>query len=101
MENKPMLHQIKELLQNVQLQQQVKAAANQAEAIKVIAIASAEKGYNFTVETISQMLAELTFVDSNELSEEELLSVSGGMMADSAAKLCHTASCGGGHAGCC
>jgi predicted ribosomally synthesized peptide with nif11-like leader len=101
MENKPMLHQIKELLQNAQLQQQVKAAANQAEAIRVIAIASAEKGYNFTVETISQMLAELTFVDSNELSEEELLSVSGGMMADSAAKLCHTASCGGGHAGCC
>ncbi|MFN6529696.1 Nif11-like leader peptide family RiPP precursor [Nostoc sp. ChiSLP03a] len=96
-----MLHQIKELLQNTQLQQQVKAAANQAEAIKMIAIASAEKGYNFTVETISQMLAELTFVDSNELSEEELLSVSGGMMADSAPKLCHTASCGGGHAGCC
>ncbi|MEH2115130.1 Nif11-like leader peptide family RiPP precursor [Nostoc sp.] len=96
-----MLHQIKELLQNAQLQQQVKAAANQAEAVKVLAIASAEKGYNFTLEAISQMLAELTFVDSNELSEEELLSVSGGMMADSAAKLCHTASCGGGHAGCC
>ncbi|WP_334896364.1 hypothetical protein [Nostoc sp.] len=50
MENKPMLHQIKELLQNAQLQQQRKAAANQAEAIKLIAIASAEKGYNFTVE---------------------------------------------------
>ncbi|BAY78519.1 hypothetical protein NIES25_49940 [Nostoc linckia NIES-25] len=77
-----MLHQIKELLQNAQLQQQVQAAANQAEAIKLIAIASAEKGYNFTVESLSQMLAELTFVDSNELSEEELLSVSGGMMAD-------------------
>ncbi|MBD2728092.1 Nif11-like leader peptide family natural product precursor [Nostoc sp. FACHB-892] len=96
-----MLHQIKELLQNTQLQQQIKAATNQAEAIKVLAIASTEKGYNFTVEAISQMLAELTFVDSNELSEEELLSVSGGMMADSAPKLCHTVSCGGGHAGCC
>ncbi|MBW4429678.1 MAG: Nif11-like leader peptide family RiPP precursor [Nostoc desertorum CM1-VF14] len=96
-----MLHQIKELLQNTQLQQQIKAATNQAEAIKVLAIASTEKGYNFTVEAISLMLAELTFVDSNELSEEELLSVSGGMMADSAPKLCHTVSCGGGHAGCC
>ncbi|MBW4429679.1 MAG: Nif11-like leader peptide family RiPP precursor [Nostoc desertorum CM1-VF14] len=92
-----MLHQIKELLQNTQLQQQIKAAANQAEAIKVLAIASTEKGYNFTVEAISQMLAELTFVDSNELSEEELLSVSGGAMADSAPKLCHTVGCGGGH----
>ncbi|MEH2041450.1 hypothetical protein [Nostoc sp.] len=38
------------MLQNAQLQQQIKAAANQAEAIKVIAIASAEKGYNFTGE---------------------------------------------------
>jgi predicted ribosomally synthesized peptide with nif11-like leader len=73
-----MLHQIKELLQNAQLQEQVKAAANQAEAIKVLAIASAEKGYNFTVEAISQMLAELTSVASDELSEEELLGVSGG-----------------------
>ncbi|MEH2126611.1 MAG: hypothetical protein V7K44_20045 [Nostoc sp.] len=45
-----MLHQIKELLQNAQLQQQIKAAANQAEAIKLIPIASAEKDYNFTVE---------------------------------------------------
>ncbi|MGF1980228.1 MAG: Nif11-like leader peptide family RiPP precursor [Nostoc sp. CmiSLP01] len=76
-----MLHQIKELLQNAQLQQQVQAAANQAEAIKLLAIAGAEKGYNFTVESLSQMLAQLS-VDSNELSEEELLSVSGGMMPD-------------------
>ncbi len=96
-----MLQQIKELLQNAQLQQQIEAAANQAEAIKILAIASAEKGYNFTIESMSQMFAELTFVDSNELSEQELLSVSGGMMAESAPKLCHTDSCGGGHAGCC
>ncbi|WP_445638211.1 Nif11-like leader peptide family natural product [Nostoc sp. DSM 114161] len=86
-----MLQQIKELLQNAQLQQQVQAAANQAEAIKLLAIASAEKGYNFTVESLSQMLAQLTYVDSNELSEEELLSVSGGMMADT----------GHGHMSCC
>ncbi|WP_445638210.1 Nif11-like leader peptide family natural product [Nostoc sp. DSM 114161] len=86
-----MLHQIKELLQNAQLQQQVQAASNQAEAIKLLAIASAEKGYNFTVESLSQMLAQLTYVDSNELSEEELLSVSGGMMADT----------GHGHMSCC
>jgi mannitol/fructose-specific phosphotransferase system IIA component (Ntr-type) len=37
-----MLQQIKELLQNAQLQEQVKAATNQAEAIKLLAIASAE-----------------------------------------------------------
>ncbi|MFN6563869.1 MAG: Nif11-like leader peptide family RiPP precursor [Nostoc sp. ChiSLP01] len=85
-----MLHQIKELLQNAQLQQQVQAAANQAEAIKLLAIAGAEKGYNFTVESLSQMLAQLS-ADSYELSEEELLSVSGGMMPDT----------GHGHMSCC
>ncbi|MBH8561770.1 Nif11-like leader peptide family natural product precursor [Nostoc sp. CENA67] len=77
-----MLHQIKELLQNAQLQQQVKAATNQAEAIKVLAIASAEKGYNFTLEAISQMLTDLLCVESDELSEEELLGVSGGAAGD-------------------
>ncbi|MEH2121558.1 Nif11-like leader peptide family natural product precursor [Nostoc sp.] len=77
-----MLQQIKELLQNAQLQQQVNAAANQAEAIKLLAIAGVEKGYNFTIESVSQVLTELTSVESGELSEEELLSVSGGMMAN-------------------
>ncbi|MEH2172219.1 Nif11-like leader peptide family natural product precursor [Nostoc sp.] len=96
-----MLSEIKNLLQNTQLRENMQAAVTQAEAIKLLLIASTEKGYNFTVESVAQILAELTFVDSNELSEEELLSVSGGMMADSAPKLCHTDSCGGGHAGCC
>ncbi|MEH2121557.1 hypothetical protein [Nostoc sp.] len=48
-----MLQQIKELLENAQLQQKLTAAANEAEAIKLLAIASAEKGYNFTVESVS------------------------------------------------
>ncbi|MBW4420514.1 MAG: Nif11-like leader peptide family natural product precursor [Myxacorys californica WJT36-NPBG1] len=92
-----MLQNIKDLLQNAQLQQQLQAAANQAEAIKLLILAGAEKGYNFTVEGVSQVLAELMVVESGELSEQELLSVSGGMMADSAPKLCHTEGCGGTH----
>ncbi|WP_225895628.1 hypothetical protein [Dendronalium phyllosphericum] len=50
-----MLQQIKELLQNAQLQQKLTAAANEAEAIKLLAIAGAEKGYKFTVEGLSQV----------------------------------------------
>ncbi|MBD2728091.1 Nif11-like leader peptide family natural product precursor [Nostoc sp. FACHB-892] len=92
-----MLPQIKSLLQNSQLRENMQAAVSQTEAIKLLLIASAEKGYTFTAESVAQMLSELTFVDSNELSEEELLSVSGGAIADSAPKLCHTAGCGGGH----
>ncbi|MDZ8237171.1 MAG: Nif11-like leader peptide family natural product precursor [Nostoc sp. ChiQUE01a] len=85
-----MLHQIKELLQNVQLQQKLTAAANEAEAIKLLAIAGAEKGYKFTVEGLSQVLTELTSVEFGELSEEELLGVSGGLI-----------NTGHGHASCC
>ncbi len=43
-----MIHHIKELLQNPQLQQQIKEAANLAEAIKLITTAGAQKGYSFT-----------------------------------------------------
>lgn len=77
-----MLQQIKDLLHNPQVQETVKSAANQAEAIKLLMIAGAEKGYNFTVESMFQVLAELAAVQGNELSEEELLTVSGGRMAE-------------------
>ncbi len=43
-----MIDNIKELLQNVQLQQQLKEAGNLAEAIKLITTAGAQKGYSFT-----------------------------------------------------
>lgn len=83
-----MLSNIKELLQNAQLQQQIKTAANQAEVIKLLILAGAEKGYNFTAESVSQVFAELTSLQSNELSEEELLGVSGGIP-----KICYTKGC--------
>jgi predicted ribosomally synthesized peptide with nif11-like leader len=73
-----MVQHLKQLLQNTQLQQQIKAAANQAEVIQLLLVMGAEKGYNFTVESVSQLLAELSAIDGNELSQEELLSVSGG-----------------------
>ena len=73
-----MLQRIKELLQNAQLREKMQATASHAEAVKLLLIASAEKGYNFTVESVSQVLAELTSMEPRALSEEELLSVSGG-----------------------
>jgi predicted ribosomally synthesized peptide with nif11-like leader len=82
-----MLSNIKELLQNAQLQQQIKTAANQADAIKLLILAGAEKGYTFTAESVSQVLSELTS-PSNELSEEELLGVSGGKPV-----ICYTKRC--------
>lgn len=72
-----MLENIKELLQNTQLQQQVKAAANLAEAIKLITTAGAQKGYSFTQESVAGAIGGLMLGD-RELSETDLLSVAGG-----------------------
>ena len=73
-----MIQNIKQLLQNAQLQQQVKEASNLAEAIKVIANAGVQKGYSFTQESVAQVLNSLALKEQ-ELSEEDLLAVSGGI----------------------
>ncbi|WP_019500708.1 hypothetical protein [Pseudanabaena sp. PCC 6802] len=71
-----MIENIKELLQNAQLQQQVKEAGSLADAIKSIATASAQKGYSFTQEKVAQTIAGL-MLENRELSEADLLAVSG------------------------
>ena len=73
-----MIQNIKELLQNAQLQQQVKAAANLAEAIKLITNAGAAKGYSFTQESVAQVVSGL-MLEEHELSEADLLAVAGGL----------------------
>jgi hypothetical protein len=73
-----MIQNIKELLQNAQLQQQVKEADNLAEAIKLIATAGLQKGYSFTQESVAQAIGEL-MLGEHELSEDDLLSVAGGL----------------------
>ncbi|MBW4573956.1 MAG: Nif11-like leader peptide family RiPP precursor [Aphanothece sp. CMT-3BRIN-NPC111] len=74
-----MLQQIKEVLANAELQQQVKEATHLTDAINLIVAAGAEKGYNFTTEAVSQALAELASVEPDELSDKDLLAVSGGL----------------------
>jgi predicted ribosomally synthesized peptide with nif11-like leader len=74
-----MIQNIKEMLQNAQLQQQVKAATNLVEAIKLIVSAGAEKGYSFSQESVAQAIDSL-MSDERELSEEDLLAVAGGLM---------------------
>jgi predicted ribosomally synthesized peptide with nif11-like leader len=76
-ENKIMINNIKELLQNAQLQQQVKASANLSEAIKLITTAGAQKGYSFTQQNVAQAIRGL-MLGEQELSEDDLLAVAGG-----------------------
>lgn len=73
-----MLNHLKTLLSDVHLQQQVKQATDLAEAIKLIVAEGAAKGYNFSKEGVAQMWTTLTPMEESELSEEELLAVSGG-----------------------
>ncbi|OUL21109.1 Nif11-like leader peptide family natural product precursor [Nostoc sp. RF31YmG] len=72
-----MIQNIKELLQNAQLQQQVKEASNLVEAIKLITNAGTKNGYSFTQESIAQVVSKL-MLEERELSEADLLSVAGG-----------------------
>jgi predicted ribosomally synthesized peptide with nif11-like leader len=73
-----MLNNLRDLLQNSQLQAKIKAATDKASAIELLILAGAEKGYTFTAENISAFLAEVNNV-SHELSEDDLLVVSGGL----------------------
>ena len=73
-----MIKNIKELLQNAQLQQQVKEAANLAEAIKLITTAGAQKGYSFTQESVAQVVSRL-MLEGHELTEADLLSIAGAL----------------------
>ncbi len=72
-----MINDIKKMLQNAQLQQQVKAATNLVEAIKIIVSAGAEKGYSFTQESVAQAIGSLK-LEEPELTEADLLAVAGG-----------------------
>jgi uncharacterized hydantoinase/oxoprolinase family protein len=88
-----MFQQIKELVQDARLQQTLKSAATQAEAVGLLLTASAERGYKFTAEGIEKVLSTLASGKAQELGEEELLAVSGGL------KCCESAGGSGSSSG--
>jgi hypothetical protein len=73
-----MLNNLKELLKSNQIQEKIKAATNQSTAVELLLTAGIEKGYDFTIENITNLLNEINTI-SYELSEDELLSVSGAL----------------------
>ncbi|WP_019500710.1 hypothetical protein [Pseudanabaena sp. PCC 6802] len=72
-----MIENIKDLLQNAQLLQQVKETGSLLDAIKLITAAGAQKGYSFTQGSVAQAIGEL-MLEKLELPEGELLAVAGG-----------------------
>ncbi|OUL21111.1 Nif11-like leader peptide family natural product precursor [Nostoc sp. 106C] len=71
-----MINSIEELLQNIELQQQVKEATNLAETTKLITTAGTEKGYYLTEQQVAQIASEL-MLEKLELRETDLLTVAG------------------------
>lgn len=72
-----MLNQIKLLLSDGQLRQQIKAAKNLTDAIVLLKTAGTEKGYQFPSDNLFQVLQSQ--LKPTELGESELLSVAGGI----------------------
>ncbi|BAY08492.1 Nif11-like leader peptide family natural product precursor [Calothrix sp. NIES-2098] len=71
-----MIRSIEELLQNIEIQQQVKEANNLAETTKLITTVGAEKGYSLTEQQVAQLASEL-MLEKLELRETDLLTVAG------------------------
>lgn len=73
-----MIQDIKDVLQDIQIQQQIKESANLSTAIKLITSAGVKKGYSFTRENVAKVVSGL-ILEKQELTESELLSVGGGL----------------------
>ena len=73
-----MLSQLKELVRDPHLQQTLRSAASQADALRLLTSAAAQEGWQFTTEAVADTLMALSAGQPQALSEEELLAVSGG-----------------------
>ncbi len=80
------MNQIKTLLGDTQLSQQIKEANNLAEVITLIMDAGIDKGHDFTLENISQMMTK-QITSPTELGEQDLLAVAGGRICINSADL--------------
>ncbi len=69
-----MQQQIREVLKNVELQQQIKRATGPNQVIRLIMAAGLKRGYCFTRENVIEVLLQ---IDRRELTPEEQLVGSG------------------------
>jgi hypothetical protein len=100
--NEPM-KQFQELLQDDGLRQRIQGARDEQELAKVINSAGDRHGFKFEDRWVTDLLddVKLTRWPPTFTEQELMLLASTYMNADTAPKLCHSDSCGGGHAGCC
>ena len=71
--------QLKDLVRDTHVRQALQSAQTQADTINLLVRDGASRGLAFTVENVTKALASLTTSKRDELSEDELLAVSGGL----------------------
>ena len=90
------------MLQDAKLRKQVHNAATQQAAGRILKAAGARIGVKFTDPWLKEALDDVVLTRRPfGLSTGDLMRLAGAAAEDSAPKLCHTDSCGGGHKGCC
>jgi hypothetical protein len=94
---------LRKLLQDEGLRAKLLDARDQKDVGRLLNAAGKSQGYSFPADWLGDLFVDVKSTRwPNVFTEQELqLLGTGPLVGDTAAKLCHTDSCGGGHAGCC
>jgi len=96
------MKQLRELLQDDRLRRRIQFASDEEEVGKILNDAGGSKGWSFDPDWLNDVFVDVKVTRwPPTFTEQELLLLSSQGPADTAPKLCHTDSCGGGHSGCC
>ncbi len=68
-----MIEELKAVLKDARVRQEIKETKTQDEVIKLVTNAGIKKGYNFTTEEVTKLLPQLAITALHELIEEDLL----------------------------
>ncbi|MDJ0694519.1 Nif11-like leader peptide family natural product precursor [Mastigocoleus sp. MO_188.B34] len=90
-----MIEELKAVLKDDEVCQQIKEAKTQDEVVKLVTNAVTDKCKNLTTEDVTQMLAYVGLHKLPELSEEKLLAVAGRRLywTDITCRPCYTDRC--------
>lgn len=94
---------LRRLLQDDRLRTKLLDAGSEKEVGQILNTAGKPKGVNFPADWLHDVFVDVKATRWPDIfTEQELMLLGNGPLAgDTAPMLCHTDSCGGGHAGCC
>jgi hypothetical protein len=97
------MKQLRELLQDEDLRHRILVASDEQEVGQLLNDAGGSRGWSFDPDWLGELFVDVKITRwPPTFTEQELLLLSSqGVRADTAPKLCHSDSCGGGHSGCC